>query len=210
VGKLRAQRPPCIVQRMPNCERCGCPFTGRKRPNHTPRFCSRKCLYARRPLAERFWQYLKPGAPDACWEWSGSRDPHGYGRIQRGGRHGGHVKAHRASYEMHHGPIPDGLVVRHKCDNPPCCNPAHLEVGTMRDNSRDMAARGRSAAQRGHDNGRTKVPDVAIVAMRERCARGEIPREVAAAYGVTEKWLSAVLRGERRARAGGPIRPPRR
>ena len=78
---------------------------------------------------------------DTCWLWTGNREPTGYGRFSQ-------EKAHRASYRIHHGAIPAGLVVRHKCDNPPCVNPAHLELGTLADNNRDRHERGRSASDK--------------------------------------------------------------
>ncbi len=88
---------------------------------------------------------IVPDEPDACWDWAGSKDKHGYGRIQRGGTHGGIVKAHRASYELFIGPIPDGMDVLHECDTPSCANPRHLKAGSHSDNMRDMALRNRSA-----------------------------------------------------------------
>lgn len=80
---------------------------------------------------------------DGCWEWRGPKNEHGYGLIslRRAGLSGARV--HRLMYERFVEPIPEGLVVRHKCDNPPCVNPDHLETGTQRDNMADMAARGR-------------------------------------------------------------------
>lgn len=77
-----------------------------------------------------------------CWEWSKSRNREKYGVIPHGGKH---LRAHRATYELANGTkIPKGLVIRHKCDNPPCVNPKHLELGTHADNVRDRVARGRS------------------------------------------------------------------
>ena len=79
-----------------------------------------------------------------CWSWSGSKDSHGYGILSsRKGRGGSPEKAHRVSYEYYIGSIPDGIVVRHKCDNPECTNPNHLELGTQKDNVADMMKRGR-------------------------------------------------------------------
>lgn len=75
-----------------------------------------------------------------CWEWTGATDPNGYGRLAWNDRL---WLAHRVSYTQHVGPIPDGISVCHRCDNPPCCNPAHLFLGTHADNVRDMWAKGR-------------------------------------------------------------------
>jgi len=87
-------------------------------------------------LAERFVRYLTPGAPDACWEWQGTINNRGYGKLDR-------LYAHRFAYQQANGPIPPGLEVMHSCDNPPCCNPSHLSVGTHTDNMKDMARKGR-------------------------------------------------------------------
>lgn len=83
----------------------------------------------------------RSGGPGACWPWIGkSTHPFGYGLVRVNGKT---VTAARRIYEVEVGPIPEGQVVRHRCDNPPCCNPAHLELGSVADNNRDTVARGR-------------------------------------------------------------------
>lgn len=95
-------------------------------------------------LAARFWD--KVAIDRGCWLWTaGTR--HGYGAISEGGRGSPMIMAHRFSWEFHFGPIPDGLGVLHKCDNPPCVNPAHLFLGTQGDNMRDKAVKGRDFAR---------------------------------------------------------------
>lgn len=82
--------------------------------------------------------------PSGCWEWTGNLSPDGYGRITAV-RYGYTMAAvHRIMFERENGPIPEGMEVRHKCDNPPCCNPAHLEPGTHADNMCDMRERDRA------------------------------------------------------------------
>lgn len=80
---------------------------------------------------ERFWQ--KVNKTDGCWEWTAYRNAFGHGRFRLGGRL---LLAHRVSYEMMVGPIPEGLQIDHVCRNPPCVNPAHLEPVTHQENVR--------------------------------------------------------------------------
>jgi hypothetical protein len=91
------------------------------------------------PIEDRFWQFVNK--TDTCWLWTGSRS-RGYGLIGAGAS-GKTKSAHRVSYELANGPIPAGMWVLHKCDNPPCVNPAHLFLGDRADNMRDAFRKGR-------------------------------------------------------------------
>jgi HNH endonuclease len=84
-------------------------------------------------LEERFWAKVARKGPDECWPWTAYCVPRGYGQFSVAGRL---VKAHTFAYELGHGPIPEGLEPDHLCRNPPCCNPAHLEPVTHRENVR--------------------------------------------------------------------------
>lgn len=99
-------------------------------------------MRARKTIQERFWPKVKISESGKCWEWQASRLRSGYGMIGSGGR-GRPLLAHRVAWEIANGAIPEGMVVCHKCDNPACCNPAHLFVGAQSDNVRDMISKGR-------------------------------------------------------------------
>lgn len=81
---------------------------------------------------QRFWSKVDKRNDDECWEWHGCRHPVGHGRFNQG--KDGHIYAHRFSYRLAHGSLPNGLVIHHKCFNPPCVNPKHLEAITHGDN----------------------------------------------------------------------------
>lgn len=112
------------------------------------------------PLEDRFWSKVDVRSPWECWEWTGTRNylRGGYGTFRESRKSGHRIfRAHRLAYELTFGSIPDGLVVRHVCDNPPCVNPLHLLAGTQKENIADMMARGRhnaptkDACAEGHD-----------------------------------------------------------
>lgn len=107
---------------------------------------------AKMPGDPRFWALVDRDG-DGCWEWCGALDGHGYGRTWRDG---GRFLAHRRAWECVNGPIPEGMFVCHKCDNPPCCNPDHLFVGTALDNMRDAIRKGRHQCL--HQAGKKRGP----------------------------------------------------
>lgn len=93
-------------------------------------------------LSERFWAKVDKRGLGECWEWRGATTADGYGWLSLGGRNGP-AGAHRISWNLHKGSIPDNLWVLHRCDNPRCVNPEHLFLGTTQDNTADMVAKGR-------------------------------------------------------------------
>ncbi len=115
-----------------------------------------------------------------CWEWVGSRMWQGYGNFSRLGR-SSCMRAHRASWELHVGPVPDGLFVLHRCDNRGCVAPHHLFLGTAADNTADMMSKGR--------DGLSKMTDDEKREALCKLAAGESALEVAAMYGVSRSLM---------------------
>lgn len=139
-------------------------------------------------LEDAFWQYVSPGGPDECWEWQKVLSIYGYGVVRFRNKI---FVAHRASWIICYGPIPDGMFVCHKCDNRACVNPAHLFVGTHTDNMRDMIAKGRNSAPPS-----TRLTHADVDAIRKLKGTGIYQREVAARYGVSQKQISRIWLGK--------------
>lgn len=102
-------------------------------------------------LKQRFDEKLAPDPVTGCWEWTAKRKD-GYGLIRSGGKGSPMLLAHRASWLLHRGEIPRGVVVMHKCDNRGCANPDHLALGTQKDNMQDMIGKGRAGMRGKHGN----------------------------------------------------------
>lgn len=146
------------------------------------------------PPEQRFWPRVEKG--DGCWEWTGSRDRDGYGKFQLKLDDGKvECRAHRASYCLNVGPIPPGRLVRHKCDNPPCVRPDHLELGDAGDNARDCHSRGRGTV--GERHGRARLSDGQVAEIRS-LATTMTHVEVARRFDVSPRYVGQLVSGDRR------------
>jgi hypothetical protein len=134
-----------------------------------------------------FWGFVVQLGEDECWPWRGARHEKGYGRF-------GPRRVHRSMYETFVGPIRDGLHVLHRCDNPPCCNPAHLFLGTNADNVADRVAKGRTRT------GTTlrKLTREQVQTLRGMAATGRFTqREIGETFGIAQQTAGKIIRGER-------------
>lgn len=157
------------------------------------RYCSVSCMGIgkRIPTEVKFWESVERS--EGCWVWAGARDRrprHGYGITRVDGRN---VGAHRVAWELTHGPIPSGQHVLHRCDNPPCVNPAHLFLGTHQDNMRDMMAKVRNA--RGERSGNAKLIVGDVRRIRWLVRQGHSQSAVARLFGLNSGTVNRISRG---------------
>lgn len=169
-------------------------------------------LITRSDVQERFWSKVdKSAGPDGCWIWRGAIKPNGYGKVSIGAAKASRwYYTHRIAYAMHNVTDPADLFVCHHCDNPVCCNPSHLFLGTDQDNKTDMVRKGRQGAARGVESANAKFAPVEVLSIRERYANGGVTcLEIAVEYGVDETTISGLVRGETYKEVNGPLSNPK-
>lgn len=153
-------------------------------------------LGAEESLAFKGWTVT----PNGCWEWNGLRDKDGYGRLIHLGKR---ALAHRLAYETWNGLIEQGLLVRHRCDNPPCINPAHLITGTPKQNTDDATARDRMARDEWH--GQCKLDSRSVLLMKAQYSTGNYSqRQLASMHGISQAQVNNILLNKQRQRAAIP------
>lgn len=124
--------------------------------------------------------------PSGCIEYASPRNFHGYGKISEGGRAGRDLMAHRVAWELANGPIPEGMYVCHKCDNPPCCNVDHLFLGSPADNMWDKVNKGRANAARGEGHCKTPLTENDVRLIRDLYSTGGYStRQLGERFGIS-------------------------
>jgi hypothetical protein len=131
---------------------------------------------------ERFWSKVTRAKPSECWEWNSAKDEKGYGLFWLEGQS---RRAHPLAYMDKNGDIPEGMQVLHSCDNPPCCNPRHLFLGTNDDNVGDKVRKGRQARNAGERCGTSKLTERDVKEIRRLRGEGQTLREIGKQFNVT-------------------------
>jgi hypothetical protein len=155
-------------------------------------------------ILNRFWSKVERKGPNECWLWKAGRFKRGYGLFYL---HRKLQKAHRASFQIHHGEIPPGKCVCHTCDNPLCVNPAHLWIGSVAENNKDRSIKGRSATgdrsgarthihlvPRGERAAHAKVTASDVIEIRRRYNEGGVSQKsLGDEFGITQSVVSKII-----------------
>ena len=143
---------------------------------------------------KRFWERVDIRGPNDCWFWTKALC-HGYGSVRFERRI---CRAHRVAYELTFGKIPGGLYCCHRCDNPICCNPDHLFVGTQKDNIQDCSRKGRKHAFKGIDSPSHKLTEEDVLMIRSKYALGKnTQRDLANEFNINQRTVGRIINGER-------------
>lgn len=180
---------PATIERI--CEFCRQPFqASHKKVRHGKgRFCSVHCrakMAARKPVDTRFWAAIKKTkTPEGCWLWTGNISVHGYGTISVEGKI---WRAHRLSYTLHYGPIPDDVLVCHACHMPSCVRPDHLYLGTAKDNAHDKVV-----AMPLEERTRGKMNASTVNKIRAMAAQGVSKHAISQRFSVSYATVWAIV-----------------
>lgn len=173
----------CYISPTKACACCGATFS----TAHSEKFCSRACYHRGRvaPVAERFWPKVRK--TEGCWLWEGGMNGD-YGAFDN-------TSAHHMAWVLTHGEVPEGQEVCHNCpggDNPRCVNPAHMFLGTRRDNMQDAVRKGR--VRRGERHGCARLTAEQVLDIRARYAAGGVSHEaLASEFGVSRPTVSLII-----------------
>ena len=148
-----------------------------------------KTVTPRVPAEERFFSQVNKNTGSDCWHWTGYLNK-GYGSIRINGKM---IKAHRFSYELHKGDIPESMFILHSCDNSMCVNPEHLSVGSHEDNMRDKVNKNRQA--KGSNNGNSKLTQEQVREIKNKINLGISQRQIAKEYRVSNPAINKIKTG---------------
>lgn len=174
------------------CHNCEKPFKAKPYRAERARFCSHACR-ATIPLFKKIERVGYDLSPTGCWLWRGHITKFGYGVICHNGKQ---IRVHRASWERHHGAIPDGLDVLHHCDVRHCFNPECLFIGDDADNVADMDSKGRRHIHRGEENGQSILTTAQVVEIRSRPRTFGSGAAIAGEFGISQSLVSLIRLGK--------------
>ena len=145
------------------------------------------------PIEERLRAKISKGGPNGCWNWTAGLGHNGYGQIRCGTPKRTMLRAHRVAFELGRGPVPEGMLVLHTCDNRKCCNPDHMFLGSHADNHADKKAKGRQARGSGH--GCAILDEDSVAKIRQLLSEGVTCALIGRSFGVSRYAISDIKNG---------------
>lgn len=145
-------------------------------------------------VEKRLWNKVDRKNDADCWPWEGAVNKDGYGSL-RIAQMKTDVRAHRIAYAIAHGLPAQGIVIMHLCDNPKCCNPAHLAQGLQKDNMRDMDKKNRRKPPIGINNGSNKLTENQVREIKALLSNGKGVKSIAKIYNLTKKTVFSIKKG---------------
>jgi len=178
------------------CDQCGKDFQRRaallKWRARPKKFCSRECWRESEVFKtpeQQYWTFVEK--TDGCWKWKGSKNKFGYGAFRF---HKRMMMAHRVSWEIHNGPILQGIQVLHKCDNPECSRPDHLFLGNQSENMVDCVEKGRKNTAKGERHAKAILREEDVLQIRSLCQSGLQSRhEIARSFNVSYASITDIV-----------------
>jgi len=172
---------------MKDCEFCGVDITHKLKYFPASKYCSQKCMGKSKRLdVDKAFNERYTIAPNGCWEWTSYKSKKGYGTIFTVD---GTILAHRYSWEKVNGPIPKGLFACHRCDNPSCCNPDHIFIGTQMENIQDCVAKGRRNTRKGTAVNTNKLTEEQVLRVFYDT---RLAKEVAKDFGISHYTVAGI------------------
>jgi len=162
-------------------------------------------IYKRKDVEKRFWEKVDKRDDNECWEWKAGINSTGRGIFQYGGKA---IHAHRFSWMLANGKIPDGAFICHTCDNGKCVNPKHLFIGNALINNRDCFAKRRHPILRGEKDPKSKLNNEKVLKIVELYKSGDYSQyQLGEMFGVSRSGILTILRGNSWAEITGITKP---
>lgn len=181
-----------------NCRECRTKYLKVKRHERERKFCpvcnNAHNTYGTLECCDKCKIINRHKKVNGCWEWQGKLNNCGYGCFQEtvDGKKT-EVRSHRRSYEIFKGSIPEGMQVCHSCDNPCCCNPEHLWLGTPKENTEDSFKKNRRPTTKKRADAAGKLKEEQVIEMRELYKNGMGQKEIQEKYGISQAQTSGIL-----------------
>ena len=176
--------------KIKKCQVCHKEFKIQNQRDEKAKFCSWKCRKVKNLSINYLLQFIEIDDKTKCWNWKSTKDKNKYGTKKYKGKY---YKTHRLFYEICNGKIPKDMCVCHRCDNPSCCNPDHLFLGTQLENIQDMINKNRQRSAIGEINKSSKLTEIEVIEIRNLYAQGISSRQLGKKFNINKSTILHII-----------------